>query len=243
MIFKYTSSTHRHQDHTPLFSSMQPQLPNQENHILFHQVLKSKFNSEFPSFQPSALHVLITDYFSPLLTSETPADNSHSCAQHFITAARFLYQPLHFLDFSFAVWSIYLNPSRYFFSSSHKDIHLKAWTENDEASISAPCKNLLQLAMFSSFYPHDALWCERSLWPVWVTCPGSAPSYLPVPLSPSLWGQDKKLRCPCLCSAAQQQLKLRCVINGIISGRFLPSLPKGKVLLPEEAFPGWRHDP
>lgn len=115
MIFKYTSSTHRHQDHIPLFSSMQPQLPNQENHILFHQVLKSKFNSEFPSFQPSALHVLITDYFSPLLTSETPADNSHSCAQHFITAARFLYQPLHFLDFSFAVWSIYLNPSRYFF--------------------------------------------------------------------------------------------------------------------------------
>lgn len=132
-------------------------------------------------------------------------------------------------QFQFCSLKHLFKPLQVFFSSSQKDIHLKAWTENDEASISAPCKNLLQLAMFSSFYPHDALWCERSLWTFWVTCPGSAPSYLLVPLSPSLWGHDKKLRCPCLCSAAQQQLKLRCVIKGIISGRFLPSLPKGKV--------------
>jgi len=43
---------------------MQPQLPNQHNHKLFEQVLRGKINSEFPSFQPSALHGLTTNYSS-----------------------------------------------------------------------------------------------------------------------------------------------------------------------------------
>lgn len=115
---------------------MQPQLPNQDNHKLFQQVLRGKFNSEFPSFQSSALHGLTTNYFSPLPTPEAPADSSHSRAMYFITTVHFLYQPLRFPDFSFAVWSIYLNPSG-IFSSFSKEIYLKAWTENDEASYPA----------------------------------------------------------------------------------------------------------
>ena len=39
----------------------------------------------------------------------------------------------------------------------------------------------------SLYAEHDVLWCGISLWPVWVSCPGCAPSQLLVHPQPPHW--------------------------------------------------------
>ena len=43
---------------------------------------------------------------------------------------------------------------------------------------------------------HDVTWYGMSLWPVWVSCPGCAPSQLLVHLQPSQSAEHGKLKSP-----------------------------------------------
>ena len=87
-----------------------------------------------------------------------------------------------------------------------------------------PWPTLLSFIVFS----HDVIWYGISLWPVWVSCPRSAPLHLLVPHHPpppppthTLCWQDSTRRWNILHSTVQKQLKHWCVINTVF-------LPKAK---------------
>lgn len=86
----------------------------------------------------------------------------------------------------------------------HQQVNIQPLSEKGSSHVNSFLGRQTPSSTSSSFTTaftakHDAMWYGKSIWPVWVRCPGCVPFQLPVhPQAPLMAGQHEVLECPWL---------------------------------------------